>query len=210
MASELLLIRALGEFMRLSTFVWAGLATLAIATVAGCGNTTIEFTPNPPAIGGDSDAKELIAGEPVVIAPSGEDDGTSAKIRELESKIEALKKQIEEAGDDPTEPVPPVNGPAIDQDPVKPEVVETVKDSRAEAQPPAKEYSVADAVAYSPFTTRHKPGELCGDGIWSPNKECDDGNLRPGDGCFNCRTEPGWQCDGGSDFTPCWRAGSDQ
>ena len=214
MAPILLSIQAQGEFMRLSTFVWAGLATLAIATVAGCGNTTNEIYPNPSAIGGDSDAKDLSAGEPVVIVPSGEDDGTSAKIQELEAKLEELKQQIEKdeavpAETVPEESVPPVNEPAIDQDPVKPEVLEAAKDSRAEANPPQKTYSVADSVAYSPFFS-HKPGELCGDRIWGANKECDDGNLQPGDGCFNCRAEPGWQCDGGSDFTPCWRVGSDQ
>ena len=38
------------------------------------------------------------------------------------------------------------------------------------------------------------PG-TCGDGIWDPGEDCDDGNTNNGDGCSAiCRTEPGCGC----------------
>ena len=35
---------------------------------------------------------------------------------------------------------------------------------------------------------------ICGDGVLGENEECDNGN-KPG--CKNCRTEPGYECQGG-------------
>jgi fibro-slime domain-containing protein len=36
---------------------------------------------------------------------------------------------------------------------------------------------------------------VCGDGILTAEKECDDGNMLSGDGCSaDCMIEPGWQC----------------
>jgi fibro-slime domain-containing protein len=36
---------------------------------------------------------------------------------------------------------------------------------------------------------------VCGDGVLTSEKECDDGNTTSGDGCSaDCKIEPGWQC----------------
>ena len=46
-------------------------------------------------------------------------------------------------------------------------------------------------------------GEICGDGINLGEYECDDENNINGDGCSNkCRTEEGFNCQGGGSTTP--------
>lgn len=163
----------------LPSLLLTAFATLTIGTFAGCGHTTYEIYPSLPSANGDSSGKDVDAGETIVTAPSGEIDESKSeslsKIEELEAKIDELNQKIaasqtdetpktpDEISDetpktpDPTpdpEPTPIADPKPDDQAPLPtPEdpnkIYEAAKDSRVEAAPAKKTYSVSDTVVSS-------------------------------------------------------------
>jgi cysteine-rich repeat protein len=154
---------------------------------------------------------ENTADEAPATAIEGKSDELLKKISELEGAIDELKR----ANDETTVAVMPIPADSIEPTPVveakkeivaekpaepeEPKKVEVVKEIRAEAPPPKETPSVADAVAYSPFSTKDDPS-LCGNGRLDSGEQCDDGdgNKVGWDGCTFCNVDAGWQCDQGS------------